>query len=99
MLLQCYLHTIYNFASFIGYENNILEVISNLNVQWPKFGGKKDKLGGKYFLKLNSAEFMEFIFSKFAYRQLSDAFLQSYWRHNLFFGGGIGCWVNLADKK
>ena len=35
------------FASFIGYEDDILEVISNLHIQVAKFGGKKDKFGGK----------------------------------------------------
>ena len=35
------------FSSFIGYEDDILEVISNLHVQGAKFGGKKDKSGGK----------------------------------------------------
>ena len=29
MILQCYLRTIYIFASFIGYEDDIVEVISN----------------------------------------------------------------------
>ena len=37
------------FASFIGYEADILEVISNLHVQGAKFGGKKVKSGGKSF--------------------------------------------------
>ena len=35
-----------------------------MHVQGAKFGGKKDKFGGKSFKKLNSAEFMEFVFSK-----------------------------------
>ena len=52
------------FASFIGYEEYILEGISNLQVQEAKFGGKKEKFGGKSFKKMNSAEFMEFVFSK-----------------------------------
>ena len=52
------------FGSFIGYEDGILEVISNLHVQGAKFGWKKDKFGGKSIKKLNSAEFMEFVFSK-----------------------------------
>ena len=30
----------------------------------PKLAEKKDKFGGKSFKKLNSAEFMEFVFSK-----------------------------------
>ena len=29
------------FASFTGYEDDILVVISNLHVQWAKFCGKK----------------------------------------------------------
>ena len=54
-------------ASFIGYEDDILEVISNLYVLGAKFGGEKDKFSGKSFKKLNSAEFMELVFSKYAY--------------------------------
>ena len=54
-----YKNTIYilftYFASFIGYEDDILEVISNLHVPGAKFGRKS-------FLKLNFAEFMEFVF-------------------------------------
>ena len=37
------------FASFIGYKDDILDVISNLHVQGATFGEKKDKFGGKYF--------------------------------------------------
>ena len=37
------------FASFIGYEDELLEVISNLQVQGAKFGGKMVKYGGKSF--------------------------------------------------
>ena len=33
-------------ASFTGYEDDILEVISNLHIEGAKFGGKKDKFGG-----------------------------------------------------
>ena len=44
MILQCYLHTICMFASFIGYEDGILEIISNLQVQEAKFGGKRTNL-------------------------------------------------------
>ena len=35
-----------------------------MHIQGAKFGGKKDKFGGKSFKKLNSAEFMEFVISK-----------------------------------
>ena len=63
----CY-HAIYivftYFASFTGYKDDILKVISNLQVQESKFGGKIYKFGGKSFKKLNSAEFMELVFSK-----------------------------------
>ena len=52
------------FASFTGYEDDIYEVISNLHVQGSKFGGKFEKFGGKSFLKMNSVEFMEFVFPK-----------------------------------
>ena len=52
------------FASFTGYEDDIFEVFSNLHVQGSKFGGKFDKFGRKSLKKLNSAEFMEFVFSK-----------------------------------
>ena len=46
---------------FIGYEDDILEVISNLHVQGAKCGKKKN-FDGKSFKKLNSVEFMEFVF-------------------------------------
>ena len=36
-------------APFIGHEDDILEVISNLHIQGDKFGGKKYKFGGKSF--------------------------------------------------
>ena len=53
------------FASFIGYEDYILEVISNLHNQRAQFGGgKKNKFGGNSIFKMNSTEFMEFVFSK-----------------------------------
>ena len=52
------------FASCIGYEDDILEVIYNLQVQGAKLGRKKDTFGGNSFKKLNSAELIEFIFSK-----------------------------------
>ena len=37
------------FASFIGYEDDILEVISNLHVQGAKLGGKKTNLEENLF--------------------------------------------------
>ena len=40
------------FASFTGYEDEILEVSFNLHVQESKFGGKVYKFGRKYFKKL-----------------------------------------------
>ena len=54
------------FVSFIGFEEDILDVISNLHVQWDKFIVKKDQPGGKSFKKFKSAKFMEFNFSKSA---------------------------------
>ena len=46
-------HVIYivltNFASFTGYEDGILEVISNMHIKESKFGGKIDKFGRKSF--------------------------------------------------
>ena len=42
----------------------MFEVISNLHLQGSKFGGKFDKFGGLFFMELNFAEFMEFVFSK-----------------------------------
>ena len=54
------------FTSFTGYEDEIFEVISNLHVQGSKLGGNIDKFGGKSKNRLNSAEFMEFVFSKSA---------------------------------
>ena len=62
MILQCYLHSIYIFVSITGYEDDIFEVISNFQVQESKFGGKFYKLGGKEKNKINSADFMEFVF-------------------------------------
>ena len=58
MILPCYLHSINIFASFTGYKDDILEVISNLHVQESKFGRKIYKFGEKSFKKLNSAEFI-----------------------------------------
>jgi len=52
------------FASFTGYEDDILAVSSNFHIQESKFGGKIYKFGGKTFKKFNSTEFMEFVFSK-----------------------------------
>ena len=49
MILQSYLHSITYFASFIGFEDDILRVISNLHIQGAKVGGKKDIFGGKSF--------------------------------------------------
>ena len=40
MILPGYLDSIYIFASFKGYEDDIFEVISNLHVQESKFGEK-----------------------------------------------------------
>ena len=64
----CYHHTIYlvftYFALFTDYEDDIFEDISSLHVQGSKFGGKIYKFGGKSKKKLNSTEFMEFVFSK-----------------------------------
>ena len=54
------------FASFTGYEDEILEVSYNLHVQESKFGGKIYKFGGKSFKNLTPMEFMEFVFSKSA---------------------------------
>ena len=52
------------FESFTGYEDDILEVSSHFHVQESKFGGKIDKFGGKSFKKVNSTEFIKFVFSK-----------------------------------
>ena len=51
-------------TSFTGYENDIFRVISYLHFQGSKIGGKMDQFGGKSKKKLNSTEFMEFVFSK-----------------------------------
>ena len=53
---------------FTDYEDNMFEVISNLHVHGSKFGGKINKYGGKSIKKLNSMDFMEFVFSKYALR-------------------------------
>ena len=43
----------------------LIFIISYLHVQGSKVGGKMDQIGGKSKKKkLNSAEFMEFVFSK-----------------------------------
>ena len=52
------------FLSFTGYGYDIFEVIFNLHVQGSKFGGKFDNFSEKPFKKLNSTEFMEFVFTK-----------------------------------
>ena len=49
---------------FTDYEDDICEDIYNLHVHGSKSGGKIYKFGGKSFKKLNSTEFMEFVFSK-----------------------------------
>ena len=49
-------------AKFTGYEDEIFEVISYLHVQGSTIGRKIKQFGGKK--KLNSAELMEFNFSK-----------------------------------
>ena len=64
------------FASFTGYEDDIFEVISNLHVQKSKFEGKIYKFGGKSQKKLNSAEFMEFVFSRSACSEAQDGWRQ-----------------------
>ena len=61
------LFTFTYFASFTGYEDDILKGISNLQVQESKFGGKIYKFGGIFFKALNSAEVMKFVFSKSGY--------------------------------
>ena len=66
MILLCYLQSNKIFASFTGYEYDIFKVISSLHMQRSKFGGKVYKFGGKSFKKLNSMEFVEFLFSKSA---------------------------------
>ena len=70
MILQCIYKLFTYFASFIGYEGDILEVTSNLHLQGAKFGGKRDKFGGKSFKRLNSAEFIELVFSMFGHLKL-----------------------------
>ena len=42
-----YYHTICLVFTFADYEDDIFEVISNLHVQWSKFGGKIIKYGRK----------------------------------------------------
>ena len=62
MLFTYYLHILHHL-----YEDDNLPVISNLHVQEAKFVGKKDKFGGKSFKKLNSTEFMKFVFPSLCY--------------------------------
>ena len=57
------------FTSFTGYEDDIFRFISFLHIQGSKIGGKMDQFGGKSKKKLNSVEFMEFIFSKSDYNE------------------------------
>ena len=47
-----------------------VSIIDNLHVQGSKFGGKFYKFVRKPFKKLNSVDFMEFVFSKSAFRVL-----------------------------
>ena len=52
------IHIVFTYlSSFTGYEDEILEVSSNLHVLDSKFGGKIYNFGGKSFKK--------FVFSKF----------------------------------
>ena len=61
------IYIIYTYvSSFTGYEDDTFEVFSNLHIQGFKFGGKFYKFGAKSVKKMNSAEFMEFVFSKSA---------------------------------
>ena len=59
------------YTSFTGYEVHIFEVISYLPDQGSTIGGKMDQFGGKSKKMLNSAEFMEFVFSKSACNNLN----------------------------
>ena len=64
-MLPYYLLSIYKFCIFTDYEDEIFYVTSNLHIQGSKFGGKiKKKIEGKSFKKLNSTEFIKFLFSK-----------------------------------
>ena len=72
MILPCYFHSIYTFASFTGYVYYFFEVISNLHIQEYRFGGKIYKFGGKSFKKLNSAEFIKFVFFHVCHRDGGD---------------------------
>ena len=56
------------FASFTGYEDNIFKTISFLHVQGSKIGGKIVQFGKKSNKKIYSAELLEFVFFKSAYR-------------------------------
>ena len=49
-------------SPYTGYEDDIFEVISSLNV--PKLCGKNTTICEKSFKKLNSEEFTELVFSK-----------------------------------
>ena len=64
MILPYFLLVFTYFASFTNYKDDIFEVISNFPLQESKFGGTIYKFGGKSKNKLNSAEFMKFVFSK-----------------------------------
>ena len=48
-----------------------LKYFFKLHIQRCKFGGKMYKFGGKSFEKMNSVEFMEFVFSKSGYMPYS----------------------------
>ena len=64
MIVPCYLHKIYIFGSFAVYENDIVEVISNLQVQGSKCGVKKIQIWRKIFLKIELCGFHGFVYSK-----------------------------------
>ena len=51
------------FASYTGYEDNVFQVISDLNVKRSKFDRKQGKFGGKSEeKKFDSAELSELAF-------------------------------------
>ena len=53
-------------ASFTGYGDDYFKVISNLHVQSLKFEGIFWQIWQKIFLKINSMEFVEFVYSESA---------------------------------
>ena len=59
MLFTYHFHILHHLWAM---KDDIIEVISNLMLKEPNSAEKRTNLAGNLFLKLNSAELMEFVF-------------------------------------